>query len=82
VGIERGRVNRTTLCKISEKWKSRSAKKTEGVSNFKTPRDLLTPKTPARTKATGAKELSSYSSFFTATFTFTITSRCSFTGTS
>jgi len=27
VGIERGRVNRTTLCKISEKWKSRSAKK-------------------------------------------------------
>jgi hypothetical protein len=42
VGVQHGRVNRTTLCNKSEKWKSPDAKK--GVPNFETPNSLAIPK--------------------------------------
>jgi hypothetical protein len=52
VRIHEGRVNRTTLCNKSEKWKSLGAKK--GVPNLETPNSVAIPKIhrPANARGT------------------------------
>jgi hypothetical protein len=55
VGIQSARVNRTTLCNKSEKWKSPSPKKKRASQTFETPATLQSLKSVRARKRAAQK---------------------------